>query len=97
MKMEAVRCSETLEQDTFTTRCRNLKDHSRLNKIAASLSEIAFHQFSDSSYMRTFMSFRRAICPAHLIHLDLIVVVRLRDAYNLLRPVLCNFLSSHII
>ena len=95
--MEAVRCSETLEQATFNTRCRNPKDHSRLNKIAASLKKSQLIKFSDSSFTCTSMPFMRAICPSHLIHIDLIIVERLREAYNLLRPLLCNFLPSQFV
>ena len=95
--MEAVRCSETLEQATFTTRCRNLKQHIRLKKIAASLSEIASHQVFRLKLHVYFYALRACYMPAHLIHFDLIIVVRLREACNLLRPLLCNFLPSHII
>jgi hypothetical protein len=90
--MEAVRCSETFKQATFTTRCRNLKDDSRLNKIAASVSKIASHQVFRLNLHMYFY-----VCPAHLIHFDLIIVVSLREAYNVLRLLLCNFLPSHII
>jgi hypothetical protein len=69
---------------------------SLLNTITASLKRSYPIKFSGSSYTYTFMPFRCAICPAYLIHFDLIIVVRLREAYNLLRPLLCNFLPTHI-
>jgi hypothetical protein len=96
--MEAERCSETLEQATFSTQSAKPKnDHIRLDKIAVSLKRSHPINFSDSSITYTFMPFRRAISPAHLIHFDLIIVVRLNEAYYLLRPFLCNFLPTHII
>jgi hypothetical protein len=85
VKMEAECCSETLEQTKFTTRCGIAKDDRHMNKNAASLNRSHPIKFSDSSLTCTFIPFRCATCSAHLIHFDLIIVVRLREEYKLLR------------